>query len=231
MHGFRARGEHGVLQIDTAYQNYLLISKGTGSFTAKSGYTGFYFDVPVPSVRSLVAARTRLGKLFNMYGVLTTSGQVYQRFYSATSGGTLEFFIFDTEAAEGGTYGLRIRDDAGRLVYNSNNPTLKVVGVLPGESTSSDPWMLTENRTRNFSFPLSQRPLAIVFNGQGYAYFASGGSEVFRFYETVSTTTSVVTRATRWDSYESGGGVSPSVNDGGRAEGLVIDVGAIDDPA
>ncbi len=170
-----------------------------------------------PSERAMVAVRSSNG--FRLYGAMDVGGTYVQRYLSITTApNTLTYYIFDTDPPRANRrLGFRLRRTDGKICYDSNNPVMSVVGVIPG--TGAPPWPMTL-RPR-WTYPVSSAQLALVISGFGYAWW--GRLPEYIVYEEYgfASNNSITIRRADEDRY---GYPGPDDFDSGRASGLVLDV-------
>ncbi|MBB4820923.1 hypothetical protein HNP29_004318 [Pseudomonas alcaligenes] len=219
--GFRGRNDWGTTQIDSDYQNYMLVQKGTATFSPLAGYIGRFVDIALPSERAMVAVRSSNG--FRLYGAMDVGGTYVQRYLSITTApSTLTYYIFDTDPPRANRkLGFRLRRADGKICYDSNDPVMSVVGVFPGPGAPPWPMTLRPHTDRSWTYPASSEQLALVISGFGYAWW--GRLPEYIVYEEYCFTSnsSITIRRADEDRY---GYPGPEDFDSGRASGLVLDV-------
>ncbi|WP_146033444.1 hypothetical protein [Stenotrophomonas sp. VV52] len=134
--------------IDEKFFNYAFISKHTLTFQAAAGpVTGGFGRqafLTVPGDRPIVAVRS--SKPFTVSRARPVSGGwqfgwISSNFGGAAVGDTIEVFVFDRPPARSGPgSGLQVFDDAGRIVFDSQNRYMKVVDArtLIGATPTAD---------------------------------------------------------------------------------------------
>lgn len=138
--GIRIRNDDSMLVIDDTFFNYAFISKHTLTFAAGTS-SGLWTGGSAPSAvlslsgldRPVAAARGSKGWVLAAIGkvganwVFHFSGGLHGS--TATSGDTIEVFVFDRPKAATTGYGLRIWDGNGNIVFESNRKYMRVIDV------------------------------------------------------------------------------------------------------
>lgn len=138
--GFRIRNETGIIQIDDTYNNHALKLTGTATMYESLGQpSGFITlrlaDITVSGENPVIAVRATYPvglRKVNNNGDGTWTFQLVAP-ASHYDGSALRYFIFDRPNPIATGFGIRVRDAAGREVFNSEHKYLRVrlFGVVP----------------------------------------------------------------------------------------------------
>jgi hypothetical protein len=150
-YGFRATNANtGSIQIDSTYANLLLIAKATTSSVAVydsgdgsliSGISSVSFTFTsskVPVVAFSCASYVAQADYGRVGGAGTT--WTWTLIVAASAGASLTYYIFDTAQGRtpyySGDYGLRVRDAAGNVTFDSRFPALALIDIYSGTAGS-----------------------------------------------------------------------------------------------
>ena len=143
--GFRAVTAAGVVQIDESHLCLSLRAKGSATasiaHTMSQGATWLlrYRDLTFTSADApIVALRVTEANQYTGVIAVTRSGNVWTFrilvIGQATNSFQFQYWIFDRPSAPSVSgFGLIVRDAANRVVFNSNDPVIRVVGQAPGD--------------------------------------------------------------------------------------------------
>lgn len=138
--GIQIFNNAGVVQIDEAFINYVLISKGTA--TTNQGSPNYSFSSrPVYYVEITATGRTapmialkaaKGAEVFVVNG--SVSGDTWKwRVVSGYNGGSFDYYIFDLAPVSADTSGVAVFNAAGDPVFHSSQKPLRVGGVYTSE--------------------------------------------------------------------------------------------------
>lgn len=148
MYGLRVRNQSGFIQIDNAYSNLALRSKGSitcsAIFNTNQGPANIYQGTVTIAMSdgACIAIRSDWPCAI----LRTTNGSGSRTFTFLTQGGAgvVEYFVFDSPDFAGafGAVGLRVRRrDLSGYAFDSRKPYMKVMGTAvttPGATQSTD---------------------------------------------------------------------------------------------
>lgn len=175
--GMQVVNDSGIIQIDQDYSNHLLVSKGRGVTVAGNGMASFTVPYNGNGTAPIICFKPLDGWAFVFSG--PRLNQAGQWVIAANDvGKTVDWYVFDTNiTAQDVGPGLSVYNDAGRLVYNSNQQALKVKQqvVVP---VQMDTFEYSVNVGGDYAICASVVKAMINETGGPYAQFLAEGARI-----------------------------------------------------
>lgn len=148
MHGLRVRNQSGFVQVDNAYSNLALRSKGSTTcstlFNTNQGPTNIYQGTVTLAMSEGACIAIRSDLPCALFKATNGTGTRTFTFLTQGGAGVVEYFVFDSPDFAGavGPVGLRVRRrDLSGYAFDSRKPYMRVMGTAvttPGTAQRTD---------------------------------------------------------------------------------------------
>lgn len=176
-YGLRVKNDSGELLIDSTYRNYEESELGTRTITNNNTSTTWYTSIGIASspLVPLILFRPNTNYYSSVVGY-GKSGSNYNAFYMATHPAQSTSINYiccrQSSVASAESYGLRVKNPSGDLVFDSGKKYFKVHSVhtisLSGPSGGSTATTITHSGISNPYYILSSPNLWTIGNLAGY---------------------------------------------------------------
>ncbi len=123
--GLQIFNQNNNLQIDSAYSNYVMTTKGSAVSRPRSPDAGYGVDIASGKKNSIIAIRS--GTYAAVFNSLDPAGNVVHRVVTETNGAALDYWIFAADPPGDTSFGLEVYNAAGVRVFQSTAKYMRLL--------------------------------------------------------------------------------------------------------